>query len=296
MNNINLFDSSLKEKLYETFYAFDSLMKRFDIRYFAAGGTALGAIRHKGIIPWDDDIDVFIPRADYERFLSLSTSFFQEGYGITSIHDVGGFATHAKFYALNTTFWEFEEIPFIYGIFIDVLPLDYVDVSCDIYLKRYRKLKTLVRLNWLACSSFSFSRIIQHLRNHNYRLIKMNLYSLIVPRFLKTRIRKRILSFEQSISCAIPAGNMACYYGAYWDKDYYQSEWFDAAIDVPFGEGMIKVPIGYEKYLSRLYGDYMTPPPVSKQIYVHQHYYLNLHRHLDMEDIMKRVAAGVHEE
>ena len=294
--NKALFDSSLKDKLYETFYAFDSLLKRYNIQYFAAGGTALGAIRHKGIIPWDDDIDVFIPRLDYERFLSLAPALSQEGYGITSIHDVDGVATHAKFYALDTTFWEFEEIPFVYGVFIDVLPLDYVDVSCEVFLKRYRKLKTLVRLNWLACSSFSFPRILQHVRNHDYRLIKMNLYSLAVPRFLKTGIRKRILSLEQSISCAIPSKNMACYYGAYWDKDFYQSEWFVSAFEVPFGDGMIKVPVGYENYLSRLYGDYMTPPPVSKQLYVHSHYYINLHEHLGMEEIKKRVAAGVHEE
>ena len=290
------FDSALKKKLYETFYAFDSLLKKHSIQYFAGSGTAIGAVRHKGIIPWDDDIDVFIPRADYERFLSLSTIFNKEGYGISSIHDVNGVATHAKFYDLNTTFLEFEEIPFVYGVFIDVFPLDYTDVSCEEFLKTYRKFKTLVRLNWLACSTFSFTRSFQHLKKHDWRLLKMNLLSLAVPGFLKPLIRKRILNLEQSVASSTPSEHMVSYYGVYWDKEFFQSEWFATALEVPFGEGTIKMPVGYDHYLKSVYGDYMTPPPASKQVYVHLHYYFNLHEHLNMEEIKKRVASGIHEE
>lgn len=117
-----------KKKLIETFKAFDDFCAKNDITYFAAFGTAIGAIRHKGIIPWDDDIDVFMDWENYKKFLDLRSELAGTDYDIISRRNSDYSLTYAKFYNKNTTLWERVNRKYSYGVFIDVEPLGYV---CD---------------------------------------------------------------------------------------------------------------------------------------------------------------------
>ena len=94
------------------------------MRYYAAYGTALGAVRHRGIIPWDDDIDVWMPCEDYERFLSLRNQLTATPYEILDIQNKGYYLYFAKFCDKNTTLIEREGEPII-GLY----PLDNYDPS-----------------------------------------------------------------------------------------------------------------------------------------------------------------------
>ena len=89
----------------------------------------LGAVRHNDIIPWDDDIDVFMPRKDYEKLINLENDIDKDGFGIISAKNSSSYATFSKIYSKNTTLWEIESIPFVYGVYVDIFPLDETGIS-----------------------------------------------------------------------------------------------------------------------------------------------------------------------
>ena len=86
-----------KQRLIKLFKEFIDVCNKNKLRYYAAYGTALGAVRHRGIIPWDDDIDVWMPREDYERFLSLRNQLTATPYEILDIQNKGYYLYFAKF-------------------------------------------------------------------------------------------------------------------------------------------------------------------------------------------------------
>ena len=103
-------ESRYKEILLKTMKAFIAFCKEHDIEYMAAYGTILGTIRHKGLIPWDDDIDVFMTRENYEKFLQFKKDVFKTGYEIIDKNDKGYYLPFAKFCDANSTIWEKKEI------------------------------------------------------------------------------------------------------------------------------------------------------------------------------------------
>ena len=134
-----------KEKLIETFYAFDQFCTKNDIKYYAAYGTLIGAVRHKGLIPWDDDVDVYMLREDYDKFCSFR-GHVDSHYDIMDINDENYWLLSlAKFVDTNTTLWELKELPLILGVYIDVFPLDEIESDTNLELKHdYDKYSDLI--------------------------------------------------------------------------------------------------------------------------------------------------------
>lgn len=116
----------VQRHLLPVFRAFVDFCNRNQLTYYAAYGTVIGAVRHKGFIPWDDDIDVWMPRRDYERFLSLRDKLISTHYEIIDIEDKGYYLYFAKFCDRRSTIIE-REGQSIMGLYIDVFPLDYYD-------------------------------------------------------------------------------------------------------------------------------------------------------------------------
>lgn len=114
-----------KEILLKSLKYFDNFCNKHNLLYYAAYGTALGAIRHHGFIPWDDDIDVFMPRKDYEKLLSLKEEIKKDHYYVFDPSDQGYYKQFAKMVDMKTSLWELKEIPFMIGVFIDIFPLDF---------------------------------------------------------------------------------------------------------------------------------------------------------------------------
>lgn len=116
---------SFKYSLLETMDYFHNLCEEHQLNYFLVGGTLLGAVRHQGFIPWDDDIDVVMPRADYERFLKLQKHIKQpfklQDYSTDTRYPMP-FAklTNTKLIIQNNTY-----IPFKSGVWLDIFPIDY---------------------------------------------------------------------------------------------------------------------------------------------------------------------------
>ena len=120
-------DVLFKNKLLETFKAFIEFCNEHGIKYYACGGTLIGAVRHQGLIPWDDDIDVWMMPDDFKKFCSYRGKI-QGHYDIMDGRDDNYWLLSvAKFVDVDTTLWEEEEYPCVTGVYIDVFPL----YECD---------------------------------------------------------------------------------------------------------------------------------------------------------------------
>ena len=117
-----------------------------NIKYSIDYGTLIGALRHKGFIPWDDDVDIVMPRPDYERFCN---SFNSNNYQLIYYgNDSTAFAAFARVVDCNKTHYETER-PWTKqesGVWIDIFPIDAVEADSKIYAKRYKKLKKMSKI------------------------------------------------------------------------------------------------------------------------------------------------------
>ena len=118
---------------------FDDICKKNDLKYFLAGGTLLGAVRHKGFIPWDDDIDLAMPRDDFEKFIKLSDSL-EEDYKVLIPSKTEKF--HLVFAKLVNKYYynDKKDLKGKYGIRIDIFPLDGLGNTEKIALKHSKKI------------------------------------------------------------------------------------------------------------------------------------------------------------
>ena len=113
-----------KAKICEIAKVFDAFCNKHNLRYFGIGGTAIGALRHKGIIPWDDDIDFVMPRPDYDLFLKLSQELMPRYEVFTHKTHPLYHLTMAKMCDANTSYLASFEQHLMLGAFVDVFPLD----------------------------------------------------------------------------------------------------------------------------------------------------------------------------
>lgn len=264
------------------------MFDKYNIQWFACGGTALGAIRHKDIIPWDDDIDLFVPRESYERLIELSNEFFSEGLLIESINNKGYNHSFMKIIDSKTTIWENRIYP-ISGLWIDIFPLDYFNGGIVSYRKELEINKRVFRRYQrgtikYGIKNLSRSLLTLKLKQFFDQILSITYYRLNSERF---RLAYRTLEKER----LLPEGkNLVCY--AEGDVYVYNREWFDTIVEMPFRDFKIRMPKGWHEYLTMVYGDYMTPPPLEKRIITHQMHYINLNERLTREDIKREIRKG----
>ena len=280
--------SGYKRKLLQTFKNYISFCERHSLTYYCCGGTALGAIRHKGIIPWDDDIDVFMPRADFEKLYDLKKEIESVGYSVASIKDDTNYNLFMKYYDKNTTLWEIKEVPFISGVYIDIFPLDRTADSKAQFLKKYTKRRRIELLYQLSYSRYAFRDICSYYREKNIKAFKKGVFSLFVPNFMRTYLKNKLIEIDKQYK-EDNGPNMISSYGDYWEKEYLDSKWFGAFEKKQFEDFEVSLGTGTHQYLSQVYGNYMQLPPLDKQVTHHFHYYLNLDRGLQMNEIMKEL-------
>jgi len=239
------------------------------IRYFAIGGTALGAVRHKGFIPWDDDIDIGMPRKDYEKFISIAQEklpsyLFLQSFKTEKAY-LNGFS---KIRDSRTTFLETaaKELNINHGVYLDIFPLDGHPKSIPEKMYFYLKKK---------CYD---ARISLEYYDENERVsIKSNIKTalrLLYPDCRKVIAKRDAMykrfDFDKS-------EYVANFYGAWGKKEVMPKLYFGEGTAVEFEGFEVVIPENYDQYLKNVYGDYMTLPPVEKRV---SHHYCEI---IDLE-------------
>ena len=252
---------------------FHGFCKQNNLTYYMVGGTMLGAARHKGFIPWDDDIDVGIPRKDYDRFLKISEDLRKESnrYIIESYHDGNeDFQyAYAKVYDTNTTLIENKRIRPKRGIFIDVFPLDGIGKNKEDALLNFKPIKK--QLNYLTIKTSEVRKGRQWQKNLMVRLFRMLPDNVLSFNTIVTRLDK--LCRERSFEDSQYVGNLV---GMWREKELMPREAFGKATLYEFEDTML---YGVEKpdmYLTCMYKDWRKLPPIEKQKSDHDFILLDL--------------------
>lgn len=282
------YSNSFKKKLLETMKAFDFFCKKNEINYVAAYGTVIGAVRHKGLIPWDDDIDVFMDWKNYNRFLRLRGNATKIGCRIIDRRDYGYYLPMAKFVDMESTIWEHKKFPFVYGVYIDVFPLGYVKTISDsqrIHEKyKYHSIQLTKGYRRFSLSKQDLKCFIRY---------PIEVLDCFIERN-KIQYHQLELDKLDSVITNISNGDYCMYYRSMdrFENSLFKADWFKTSIRVPFEDFEISIPEGYHEYLSLCYGDYMTPPSIEKQVSHHSHYYLNLKENLSLEEVRDRIKEN----
>ncbi len=286
---MELTNEQVKQKkiiLLKTMKIFISLCNEYNLRYYAGYGTCLGAIRHKGMIPWDDDIDVIMPRVDYEKLLLLKKVIKEKDCEIKDYNDEKYYLSYAKFMDAHSTILESPEHTCPLGVFIDVFPLDevgnvkrakcYSDKKKDIFAKYQTSVLSYKTKDiYDALISLNIKKTAILIRNKYFRSI------------LRKVFYKRLLKLENQIKKE--SGDSYMFYGGVYafDKELIMKEWLGDGTEMPFEDFTINVPQNYKKYLMHLYGNYMTPPPPEKRVSHHYTYFVDLNKRWYIKDIRK---------
>lgn len=242
--------------------AFAGVCERLGLRYYLVGGTLLGAVRHGGFIPWDDDIDVAMPREDYDRFARIAQAELGPDYFYQSPDtDPHYFLTYAKIRKKGTFFYEerFRDARFEQGVFIDIFPLDFCPPRGPVC---HLLFNTLAVMNYRGqVDSGEPYRPYKELSGKlGYAFLR--LYS---PRGL-VRARRRLLRLSRRLS---NGKTLASYAGAYsYRREVSPWDWFRDTTEVEFEGRKYVGPKGYDGILTQSYGrNYMDIPPAEKQVW-----------------------------
>ena len=271
-------DSQYKEKLISTFRALVNFCESNQLSYFVGYGTALGAIRHHGMIPWDDDIDILMPRKDYEKLLSMPKP---KGYACCDMHTNEYWAPFAKWINTNTTLWEEKTHPIVIGLYVDIFVLDEGNETA---LSQVVQVEDATNKLRRAYTHWSWSDIFGKLLKGHPMGFQRMLLDKIWYNHHRNRYREQLLNL-QNVSKQQRGNFLVSINGPYKQKEIYPKTWFDSYLMVPFEDFQVRIAVEYDKYLERLYHNYMTPPPVDKRQSTHSHYYLNLDKCVSLEEI-----------
>ncbi len=262
-------DRDFKLKLIETLTFITGFLESHGLRYYAYGGTLLGAVRHKGFIPWDDDIDILVPREDYLKLLSLNDELSNTKYKLISPRDVGYYEMFAKIVDTHTTILEAKDGIYPIGVFVDIFPLDYLNESDDYIYKLQDDIFCEFHKYKSSIAGFSLKKFCKSLIDCDIVRLKQ-----IVASLIRQGKSQHYLDKFFAYDCQLSESKgikPICMYAPPFKGKIYKQEWFSSIISCPFETININIPVGYHDFLTLLYGDYMTLPPEDKRI--NHHYY-----------------------
>lgn len=230
----------------------DRVCKKNNIKYFLSGGTLLGSIRHKGFIPWDDDIDIWMTRKNFNKFkkaikTELNDKYFSEDY----FSNINFPLSILKIEKKGTRFVEgvFEKTDLAHCIYVDIFPLD------NIWNPLY-KLQTAILIKLQAVRDYKLRKNGKEKASRLKRLV-YGAMPLTLCRLLTEATMRFFNIFPTKYK------NQLCHRGRYWPK--FVAAEIEDLIETDFAGKKYPIPRAYHKILTECYGDYMQMPPIDKQ-------------------------------
>ena len=235
----------------------DSYCRKNGIDYYLQAGTLLGAVRHKGYIPWDDDIDVSMKRDDYERFFESFNKHADGPYkAIYYKNDPGYYMQFGKVVDTRTVMKEETNFKKEIGVYVDVFPFDYLPSDIKSIKKLNNRIKPYRKALDIKTISPSPKRVWYKnliLRIGSFVLKPISCYWLI------DRINSLARKYNEGNDKTNIAGIAVLNYGL---KEVHDSHCFNGHVELEFEGKKYNCPIGYKNVLKNTYGDYMKLPPV----------------------------------
>lgn len=268
MNNTPMTMAEIQQVSLQIVKKIHELCRQLGLRYYLAYGTLIGAIRHQGFIPWDDDLDIMMPREDYE---TLQAYFRDHKDALAPLelicpennpdypYTIGRVSNSD--YLIDTD----NEKPCGLGIFVDIYPLDNVGSDPKTYA---RQKNTASRYASLCFLSTRLRCEKGNTRSPLKRLVKYPAFlaaKLLGKRFFFRKLRKLATQYRHQDS---PYTGVV-EWGSDGVKDIYPKEWFGNGIALPYEDTQLTVPVNYDAVLRQMYGDYMQLPPENQRIAHH---------------------------
>lgn len=244
----------LQDKILEVMEYIDSFCRQNDINYCLMGGSALGAKRHDGFIPWDDDLDIFMTPDNYEKFRKVFSEkgdkgkFYLQEWGLCD-----GMVTISKIRMNNTAYiepdlrnWDIHQ-----GIYVDIFILH----TCP-----DNRIKQLWQCFWAKYAIMKGLAVRNYNRRGGCVAAILRIMRKMPDKFLLKFALKQVYGYRSKKT------DYYCNFmgKAFFKKGIYKREWFEDSKDMAFEKVTLKVPIGLEAFLTERFGDYMKPPSTER--------------------------------
>ena len=243
---------------------FVHICEKLDLKYFLVCGTALGAVKYKGFIPWDDDIDVALLREDYERFIRQAPALLPEGLFLQNYKSDPAFPQiYSKLRNSQTTYIEslVSGLPINHGVFIDIFPLDgYPEDK-----KSQDRLDKAKRRSWSKQScGYTYPSHYKRVRLRGFLLRILGCHRRTAA--IVARLEKKLTAYPADRS------QVLCNHGNSLSSAEYAPRWhYGQGIQGEFEGLTVTIPEYYDAYLTQKYGDWRADLPVNEQ--KGHHYY-----------------------
>lgn len=260
INDLTHEDKQIFNKLHKTeveiLDEFVRICDKYNLKYYLYGGTLLGAVRHEGFIPWDDDVDIVMLREDYEKFGNYCEKELNKKFFYQTCFTDSEFPLLLAKIRLNDSYVKEnrDELELHHGIYIDILPLDNFPTS------RRKGNKILKKFQWInrICNTENI-RTLNMVKKIVYKTYKM------LPKKFNYRLREKLLEKSNSFD-----GENVCSFGSHYkpiQKRILKKSWFNGDEYMLFEGRKYRVPSGWREYLIHLFGEsYMEMPPVEKRV------------------------------
>ena len=261
---------ALQEKSLEIFKYFQGICRAHNLRYWVGGGTLIGALRHKGFIPWDDDIDVFMPRPDYEKFYKIWNQVGDlEHYALCrTTREKNIHQTDMQLVDLTTTFInrhsQNEDI--CHGVSVDIMPFE----GCP----EGKLARAMQIYHSILYSIFN----VQRLPDHQGGLLRfatsvvLNAVRSPERRYkIWSKHEKKMAQYDFDSAKTVKEA-ITSFRALFYPHPRAAFE----TMEVPFEDILVPIPVGYDAYLRRIFGDYMQLPPEEGRVAKHDVVYANL--------------------
>ena len=274
------------KKTIEVFRFFVEVCKKHDLKWYCGCGTVLGAIRHKGMIPWDDDIDVCMPRGEYDKFIAICAKMDDSNYELVTPETSSSYnAFHARLMDKHSTILFWRRYPTVLGIYLDIFPMDGIGTDRNQAVKHYNKYYKYFFCFRESQAHYSVENIFYYFTHGQKKRAIYSLLFSINRSYFRNYFLRRITEISKAYTWN-ESSWILTYSPGWGAKEIYPKEWVENTIDVEFEGITVPIPSRYDDYLSYFYHDYMTLPPLEERNQRHKIDYYNLNKRESFDEII----------